>query len=241
MAGWEVRFTDPRRERFLRLALLILLIAVPAAFWAGQWWTARDVRETLDQRQALLMRLAEQEHDIEQLRQRLAVVASGERLGQQANEQNRLTIKLLEEQIFKLQQDLAFYKGVLAPASRREGLRIRAFELHTTDNSRQFRYKALLSRVGKDDKPLEGQLHITVQGLQNGKDVSLELSDLSDELAEKAIPFAFKHFQAFPEGGRFAVLELPEGFKPRQVKVRAEVKGQRQPLERTFKWIDEDK
>ena len=243
MAGWEVRPSDPRRAGRVRLALLLLIFAVPLAFFAGAWWQARSTQAFMAEHEVLQTRLSEQERELEQLRQSLVVLSSGEKVAQQANEQNRLTIKLLEEQIFKQQQDLAFYKGVLAPASRREGLRIRAFELQATDRPRHFRYKLLLSRVGKDDKPLQGQLRVTVEGRQGGKDVSLELADLTqglpDELSDQEIAFTFKHFQAIPEAGRFAELKLPAGFEPRQVRVRAEVKGEK-PLERTFKWIDEE-
>lgn len=243
MSGWEVRPSDPRRARRVRLALLVLLLAIPAAFYAGSWWQARSSQALTAQQQTLQARLSEQEQELDRLQQRLAVLSSGEKVAQQADEQNRLTIKLLEEQIFKQQQDLAFYKGVLAPASRREGLRIRTFELQATDTPGVFRYKLLLSRVGKDDKPLEGQLQITVEGRQGDKDVSLELASLTqggrDPLREQVIPFAFRHFQAIPEAGRFAELKLPAGFTPRQVRVRAAVKGEK-PLERTFKWIDEE-
>lgn len=242
MAGWEVRPSDPRRARRVGLALLLLILAVPAAFYAGSRWQAYSTQAGLAELQAVQARLVELEQESDRLRQRLAVSSSGEKVAQRANEQNRLTIKLLEEQIFKQQQDLAFYKGVLAPASRREGLRIRTFELQATDTPRIFRYKILLSRVGKDDKPLQGQLQVTVEGQQGGKDISLELASLTqgsgDSLHEQAIPFAFRHFQAIPEAGRFAELRLPEGFVPRQVRVRAEVKGEK-PLERTFNWIDE--
>ncbi|MCY1534634.1 hypothetical protein D9M68_700120 [compost metagenome] len=241
MAGWEVRPSDPRRAGRVRLALLLLLLAIPVAFYAGTWWQARSSQALIAEQQALQVRLGEQEQELDQLRQRLAVVGSGEKVAQQANEQSRLTIKLLEEQIFKQQQDLAFYKGVLAPASRREGLRIRTFELQATDKAGLFRYKLLLSRVGKDDMPLAGQLQVTVEGRQGDKEVSLELAALTqglpEQLSEQVIPFAFKHFQAIPEAGRFGELKLPEGFVPHQVKVRAEIKGEK-PLERTFKWID---
>ena len=173
----------------------------------------------------------------------MAVLSSAEKLSQQANEQSRLSIKLLEEQIYKQQQDLAFYKGVLAPASRREGLRIRAFELQATDSPGLFRYKILLSRVGKGEAPLEGQLHVSIVGKQGEQDVTLELAalsaDLPDALPEQPITFVFKHFQAIPEAGRFAELKLPEGFVPREIKVRAEVAGEK-PLLRTFKWNKEE-
>ena len=243
MAGWEVRPSDPRRAARVRVVLLLLLLAIPVAFFAGTWWQLRATQSIQEQYQPMQERLIALEQELDQLRQRLVVVGSGEKVAQQANEQSRLTIKLLEEQIFKQQQDLAFYKGVLAPASRREGLRIRTFELQATDRPMHFRYKILLSRVGKDDKPLEGQLVVTVEGRQGEKEVSLQLAaltqDLPDQFRGQAIPFAFKHFQAIPEAGRFAELKLPDGFAPHQVRVRAEVKGEK-PLERTFKWIDQE-
>ena len=233
--GWEVRISDPRRERRRRGWLLLLASCIPTAFMLG-WYSAQmsQPRGPADTH-ALLTRLAEQDQELELLRQRLAVVGSSDRVTQQAMEQNRQTIKLLEEQIFKQQQDLAFYKGVLAPASRREGVRIRAFELQTTDEPQLFRYKLLMSRVGSGDEALQGQVRITVEGQQHGKAASLELAALSDEVSEESIAFSFKHFQSFPEAGRFGELRLPEGFEPLKVKVQAQVKGDR-TLTRTFEW-----
>lgn len=234
--GWEVRLSDPRRERRRRWLQVLLVLAVPAAFALGWYWPQVQPRQAPEDSHALLTRVAEQEQELELLRQRLAVVGSSDKVTQQAMEQNRRTIKLLEEQIFKQQQDLAFYKGVLAPASRREGIRIRAFELQATDVSQRFRYKLLLSRVGTSDEALQGHLRITVEGQQDGKPATLELAALSDEVSESSIAFSFKHFQSFPEAGRFGELQLPEGFEPRQVKVQAEVKGDK-PQSRTFEWI----
>lgn len=243
MAGWEVRLSDPGRARRRRVFGLLLVLCIPLAFYAGIWWQhytqpAVTVGQPVEsERDEQLLR------DLEELRQRVAVLSSAEKLSQQANEQSRLSIKLLEEQIYKQQQDLAFYKGVLAPASRREGLRIRAFELQATDSPELFRYKILLSRVGKGEAPLEGQLHVSIVGKQGEQDVTLELAalsaDLPDALPEQPITFVFKHFQAIPEAGRFAELKLPEGFVPREIKVRAEVQGEK-PLLRTFKWNKEE-
>ena len=234
--GWEVRVSDPRRERRRRWLLLLLVFAIPAAFALGWYWPQAQPQQTAEDTQALLTRVAEQDQELELLRQRQAVVGSSDKVTQQAMEQNRRTIKLLEEQIFKQQQDLAFYKGVLAPASRREGMRIRAFELQATEQPRRFRYKLLMSRVGASDEALQGRMRITIEGQQKGKPATLDLATLSDEVSESSIPFSFKHFQSFPEAGRFGELQLPEGFEPRQVKVQAEVEGDK-PLSRTFEWI----
>lgn len=245
MASWEVRVYDPRRARRLRWLIVLLVLCLPLAFVAGVVWQRLQpqVSSTVPAQADGRAQDEQLQRELDELRQRVAVLSSAETLSQQANEQNRLTIKLLEEQIYKQQQDLAFYKGVLAPGTRREGLRIKAFELQATDKPALYRYKILLSRVGKGEAPLEGQLQVAIVGKQGDRDVTLDLNslggDLPDALPDQPISFAFKHFQAIPDVGRFAELLLPEGFIPSDIKVRAEVEGQK-PLLRTFKWNKEE-
>lgn len=242
MAGWEVRLHDPARARRLRLCAGLLVLSLPLAFYAGSWWQQRQPAVVAESASAA-PRDEQLLREVDELHQRLALLASADKVSQQANEQSRLTIKLLEEQIYQQQQDLAFYKGVLAPASRREGLRVKTFELQATDRPGHFRYKILLSRVGKGETPLEGQLQVSITGQQGRQVVTLELAALSaglpDALPQQPITFAFKHFQAIPEAGRFAELKLPEGFIPHEIKVHAEVQGEK-PLVRTFKWNKEE-
>jgi hypothetical protein len=243
MAGWEVRLSDPGRARRQRLLGVLLVLCIPLAFYTGGWWQQRLQPEKVVGQVGEPMRDEQLAREVDELRQRVTVLSSAERVSQQANEQSRLSIKLLEEQIYQQQQDLAFYKGVLAPASRREGLRIKTFELQATDSPEHFRYKILLSRVGKAEAPLEGQLQVSIVGKQGEKDLTLDLAALTaglpDALPEQPITFAFKHFQAIPDAGRFAELKLPEGFVPREIRVRAEVQGEK-PLLRTFKWNKEE-
>lgn len=226
----------PRRER--RLVPLVLLLALPAAYFAGYWQSERRVGEVLGQARVQAEQLQLRSAELDQLRRRQAVMESGASLAQQAGEQNRQTIKLLEEQIFQLQQELATYKDVVAPASSREGLQIRSFELQSTQDSRRFRFKILLSRVGSDAQALQGSLQVELRGLLKGKHASLSLAELGAALPADGLGFAFRHFQAIPEGAGFAELLLPEGFEPQEVRVLARVEGQRQPLERSFRWAE---
>lgn len=241
MSGWEVRPSNRSHERRLRVALILLLMAVPSAFYLGSWWQVSAMHAEGIESQALQARLDEQAQELDELRQRMAVLSSGEQLAQQSNEQSRQTIKLLEEQNFKQQQELAFYKGVLAPDSRADGLLIRTFDIHPTEHAGLFRFKIMLSRVGKDDKPMQGRLHVQVDGRQAGKAKSLQLAQLSSDLpdgsTDQSIPFTFKHLQAIPEGGRLGELQLPEGFEPQQVRIKADVEGGK-PVERQIEWTD---
>lgn len=241
MCSWEVRPSSRARERGLRVALILLMMAVPAAFYTGSWWRADELRDELIRLEATQTSFDEQARALDDLRQRMAVVSSGEQLAQQANEQSRLTIKLLEEQVFKQQQELAFYQGVLAPDSRDDGLRIRSVDIHPTEQHGVFRYKILLSRVGKDEQALQGRLRILIQGKQNGKARKLSLTDLSADLPadtdESGVVLNFRHFQAIPEGGRQGELRLPDGFEAEQISIQAQIKGSK-PVERQFKWTD---
>lgn len=221
-----------------RLVLVALLLALPAAFYAGHWHSQRQSAERLDRARVQAEQLQLRSVELEQLRRQLAVMESGAQLARQAGEQNRQTIKLLEEQVFQLQQELAAYREVLAPDSSREGLRIRAVQLQSTDDPLRFRFQILLSRVGPDEEPLKGRLQVELRGRQAGRSRTLPLAELSEALPVEGLPFAFRHFQAIPEGGRFAELVLPEGFEPLEMRLRARVDGQRQALERSFRWAE---
>jgi len=214
---------------------LALLLALPAAFFAGYWQSERKLGPLLAQARVQAEQLQVRTAELEQLRRQQAVQESGARLAQQAAERSRQTIKQLEQQIFQLQQELATYKEVLAPGSARHGLQIRAFELQGTEDPRRFRYKILLSRVGSAEQMLEGSLQIELRGHLKGQAKALPLIEA---LPDEGLDFAFRHFQAIPEGVRFAELELPKDFEPQEIRLRASVKGQSQPLERRFSWAE---
>ena len=63
--GWEVRLSDPRRERRRRWLQLLLVLAVPAAFALGWYWPQVQPQQTPEDTHALLTRVAEQEQELE--------------------------------------------------------------------------------------------------------------------------------------------------------------------------------
>ncbi|EMD0887552.1 TPA: hypothetical protein VDW45_002314 [Pseudomonas aeruginosa] len=214
MSGWELQFRDPRRAWLVRLGVGALLLAVPLAFLGGRWSTGADAaRSEADaQRQETL--IGEQKAELERLRTEIEVLRSGERLSQQATEQSRQTIKLLEDQVFKQQQDIAFYKGVVAPASKADALEIRAFEVQGTDDPQRFRYKVMLSRLGRDDRKLDGRLKVRISGKLARKDATYDLEQLSPELGKTGLSISLRHFQSIPEGGAFRRAGAAEELHP---------------------------
>ncbi|SDT02338.1 DUF6776 family protein [Pseudomonas oryzae] len=227
--------TLSRRGR--RVVPVALLLALPVAYLAGYWHSEHRLAGVIDQARVQAEQLQLRSAELDRLRRQQAVMESGASLAQQAEEQNRQTIKLLEEQIFRLQQELATYQDVVAPAGKREGLQIRSLELQATEEPGRFRFRILLGRIGSDAQPLRGSLQVELRGRLKGRASVLALGELGNGSAGE-LPFAFRHFQAVPEGADLAELRLPDGFEPQEVRIRAAVEGQHQPLERQFRWAE---
>ncbi|WP_191983612.1 DUF6776 family protein [Pseudomonas aeruginosa] len=105
-----------------------------------------------------------------------------------------------------------------------------------TDDPQRFRYKVMLSRLGRDDRKLDGRLKVRISGKLARKNATYDLEQLSPELGKTGLSISLRHFQSIPEGGRFAELELPKNFIPKLIDVRAELNGQSKPLQRRFDW-----
>ncbi|WP_028238081.1 DUF6776 family protein [Stutzerimonas azotifigens] len=238
MTGWEVRPVGKRSRKGRWLFWLLLLVLPVGAFGGGWWWALNQPAGVAEAQRTLLRQLAEQGQELDQLRRRYAWVASSDQVGQQASEQNKQAIRLLEEQIFELQQELAFYKGVLAPNEREEGLRVRSMEIQPTADPGRYRYKVLLSRVGNDAESVKGTLGVRLLGTRADKEVVVDVAQLSAEPLD--LGFAFRHFQAVPVGGRFAELVLPDDFEPTSIEVVASVQGEDKPTTRLFEWPKQD-
>src|SRR5690606_30312583 len=95
---WEVTTLDPRQQRRKRWLLALLLIGLPLLVYGAYWKGGEDSRERLRELEGLAQHYDQLSRELEQAQQMQAVLSSGERLGRQANEQSRQTIKLLEEQ-----------------------------------------------------------------------------------------------------------------------------------------------
>ncbi|GIU21415.1 MULTISPECIES: DUF6776 family protein [unclassified Shewanella] len=111
----------------------------------------------------------------------------------------------------ELERELAFYRSVMAPENNADGVAINTLELEPSLEPRQYRVKLVLTQLEKRKRSLAGRSEITLVGLQDGKTVSLKLSELSDA----SFKFKFRYFQVLE--GEFT---LPEGFSLSRVKAK---------------------
>ncbi len=118
----------------------------------------------------------------------------------------------------ELERELAFYRSVMAPENSADGVAINGLELTPSIEPRQYRIKLVLTQLEKRKRSLSGRSEITLEGLQQGKTVSLKLSDLTED----SFKFQFRYFQILE--GEFT---LPDGFSLSRVKAKVIVPASR--------------
>ncbi|OWL84735.1 DUF6776 family protein [Halopseudomonas aestusnigri] len=223
------------QRRWRRAVVILLLISIPVSAWQG-WEAAMRHQQPLElERLALVESQAQLTSELEEARQRYHQLEVDLLVARDAVAEGQQIIHELEAQLFKQQQSLAQYQGVLAPSAMAPGLRIQAFELQATDSPEAFRYKVMVSRVGDESDTLEASLAVSVKGLLNGKTEELSLADLSPSLGDDQLALNFRYFQVVPARSEQALLILPDGFDPQQVKLVATRNGDTL-VEQVFDW-----
>lgn len=227
---------DPRRRRYWQaLALMAIVLLVAASFWGGRWQALSQLREA---RTALLeseRRVAELRAERDRFQHRLSNLEVGAEVDRQSVEQLRQTIRSQQRALAQLNEEIAFYKGLMAPTERERGLGIRAWELYPTAEPGRFEYKLTVQQLAVDHSVLQGHVTVEVAGRrsQGGAEEVLSLHELSKQIEMPEIKLRFKYFQNI-EGE----LQLPDGFEPQRIDVVAHSTQPRTArAERHFGWV----
>ncbi|MEE8244604.1 MAG: DUF6776 family protein, partial [Pseudomonadales bacterium] len=142
------------------------------------------------------------------------------------------------DEIGGLEEEVTFYKSLMAPSSLSKGLQIAEFEVFGGEMSEPFNYHLLLTQVADRRSWIRGDVRLDVIGLQddaeNGQQKSeqvLSLTDLAD-VDTYPLKFRFRYFQDLS-----GLMALPEGFQPERVVVTVVQQGNRaNDLQQTFEW-----
>jgi hypothetical protein len=138
-------------------------------------------------------------------------------MDQQANAEVQGTITSLRERVAQLEEDIVFYRQVVAEETEDTGLMIGQLDLDATTDPGRFRYKLVMRQKDADgDTFLVGHVNVNLVGLLDEEQVILALRDISEAEDELDIRLRFKYFQNI-EGE----LALPEGFQPDRVQIAA--------------------
>lgn len=138
------------------------------------------------------------------------------------------SLKQSSAEIAKLREDLNFYRNIISPANKKEGLRIQSLNIDKAAEKNSFKYKLVLIQALKHDHLVRGQARMEVSGLQAGKSAKLKFPLKN----EKKIGVHFRYFQEFS-----GELKLPRNFEPKDIKVSVVTRGRNAvTVERSYSW-----
>lgn len=229
-----VRPHRPLRNGVLYTLVAVLTVtAVLGAFEFGR------VRAGYDS-QNVNQKLAVQRGEIErleavnaELRERIALLERSGDIDLEARERLQQNLASMQDEVLELREELAFYRGIVSPDNGEAGLRVQSFRVQPGPDRDMFHFRLVLIQAIKHDRRASGEITVQFHGQRGGEAVSLPLSDLVMNNADK-LTYSFKYFQDF-EGD----FRLPDNFQPQRLEVIVTPSGRGdETISRSFAWDD---
>ena len=209
---------EPRAQgsRVLRFFFVIVLLAVIAGggYFSGYANSRLQIKNLRSERDALVSDLGALRAREANLREQLAIFEKGDEIDRRTSEDLRETVATLGLTVTRLEEEVAFYKGIMSPEDGEAGLKIHSVDITPTDNPAEFHYSVVLAQVKTNSKTVRGRVQVAVTGIQDGETVTLPLAALSDEVDSDGPEYRFRYYQEISGG-----LRLPQDFIPEQVQV----------------------
>ena len=215
-----------------RRAALVLLVAA-AVFYAGfelgrtssGYWIVGSMLDRLELRR----QLRTLGHENDSLQHRVSSAEIGQRVDRQAQSDAQRMIGDLQAETARQQQELQFYRGLVARQFGAGTLRVQELKIRP-EKGRRFRVLITLVQAAARDTVVNGTVSFAVDGTRGGALVQLPLADV--ELNKRReLPFSLRFFQQIE-----VPIELPEQFRPASLQVEYRQGRGTEPLRQTFTW-----
>ena len=211
-----VKSHSPIRSRLnWAIALLMLFGVIWLSFEYGRMQAGFFVLEAVEMERDLREQIADLTATSDSLRQQMAVLETSRQIDEEGYAQVKERLLELQQELAERQKDLNFYRGIMAPESQAEGLQIKEMNLLQLAEAKYFRLHLVLMQAINHSRIVSGQVRISVDGVQDGKSVTLDLSQLSRSGKQiEPVVFSFRYFQEFERE-----LVLPDGFVAERINV----------------------
>jgi hypothetical protein len=179
---------------------------------------------------------ASAEQRVVELERKLADIQLSQVVDGDANESLRQTIKSLRDELSASQDEVLFYRQLMAPSEAQRGLRVEKLELNPGATPAEIKYRLLLTQVSDKNDWASGTVTVDIVGTSANEQVVLPLTEMT-QVESYPLAFKFRYFQDFT-----GTLVVPEGLKPEQVVVTAATSGKDgKRVQKTFSWtLEED-
>ena len=225
-------------QRFVHVIYFLLFTAAVAGgcFFAGQYASLNERRALSAERDQFQEQIIAANQEARGFRQRVGALEKGGEVDRQAAEGIRQTVKSLKAQVATLEEEVSFYKGIMAPSGQDKGLRISKVALQPIAQTNKFRYSIMMTQVADNSSYIKGVAAVNFVGREAGKRKIIPLRDLDEKVNELGVKFSFRYFQEIA-----GEVTMPANFKIEQVQVVLQSSGSKaQRVEETIEWSQKD-
>jgi hypothetical protein len=212
----------------LLLALVLLLTIAWVAYQQGSDGSSSLLVLQSSDAQRQIEALEEERNA---LRRELTMVKQAAEIDRESILSIRDQIKQYQDERLKMEEELAFLRGIVSTNTKKHALRVQKFKLVPGLEAGQYIYKFSVSQVINSGIVAKGVIELNIEGLQNGRSKRLSLAQVSQEKLDR-IKMRFRYFQNV-EGK----LKLPDGFEPATIEIHVKPSGKKlQPIKESYDW-----
>jgi len=227
----------PQKSRlWYIMAGFLLLFLFVVIYVAGRYLSLADLASTKEELAISQMRLAKTQKALDGASESLVMQKQSSQVDNQSNQELVNSVKNMQQVQNELEEELKFYRNIMAPERDQEGLAIDALHVTSTDRADEFHFRLTLIQAGKQTQFLKGDIILRLAGLLNGKNTEYDFRELGT-FNGKHFQFQFKYFQNIQ-----GFINLPSGFEAKSLTIAVQTKGRRknQKAEKQMIWQPEE-
>lgn len=217
------------------LAVVLASMVVAIGTWLlldkAHWGVIQGRLEASAEQQRLLNASRVLERENQGLRERLMVLERTASVDKQTVTFLQTEIRDLQDEVFRLKGELAFFEGIMESEGRTKGLDVHDIYARRLATANNYRLRLVLTNVSDQDAVASGMMNIFIEGRHNGVARVLSLAEVSVD-AVLNLAYKFRNFKRFD-----ANLQLPAGFVAQRVHVELQPNDKKaSKIRKTFDW-----
>jgi hypothetical protein len=218
----------------VRYAALLILIAAGCylSFELGRYQAAYSQLDAWREASAFRDEIGARDRRIEELERQTAILQTSGDIDRETYADVEANLAELEARIQEQEEELVFYRGIVAPGDGVAGLRVQNVEILPGEGEATHTLRLLLVQAIVHNDRATGSVRLSLRGTLDGQATAFGLETLGTESQATDIPYGFRYFQTLDMG-----LRLPEGFVPEELEVQVWPRSPRgETIVQTFPW-----
>ena len=159
------------------------MISAYLVFEFGRIKAGYDVVDAANVSQAYEDHIMTLDDEIIELKQEVALLKTHRDVDSKAYKEVEVSLTALQAKIQEQRDAIAFYRGIVSPSDRNSGLRVQDMKLTRGKAEREFNVRLVLVQAMKHDRKVSGDVHLSIEGMQDGVDITYAFAQLQTPTA----------------------------------------------------------